>query len=83
MISPVYIPVGVKQTLTIPTIDADNDIVRCRWSQGVNECGSVCPPSTLPTGTNLTSNCTLIIKGATAGDWYAVTLEVSSIGFKI
>ncbi|CAM6001833.1 unnamed protein product [Sphagnum balticum] len=47
MISPVYIPVGVQQTILIPTIDADNDNIRCRFASGSNECGTVCPPASL------------------------------------
>jgi hypothetical protein len=81
MISPVYIPVGVKQTISIPTIDADNDNVRCRFASGANECGSVCPPSSLPSGTTVSNNCTLTITGAVAGDWYAVAVEVIHIDF--
>ena len=28
--------------IRIPVTDPDNDIVRCRWAVGVDECGSVC-----------------------------------------
>ena len=76
MISPVYIPVGIQQTITIPTIDEDNDNVRCRFASGTTECGSVCPPSSLPTGTSISSDCKLTITGAAAGDWYAVAIQV-------
>ena len=76
MISPIYIPVGVQQTISIPTIDEDNDNVRCRFANGTNECADVCPPGSLPTGTSISSNCTLTITGAAAGDWYAVALQV-------
>ena len=79
IISPIYIPVGIQQTILIPTIDADNDQVRCRFANGTNECGSVCPPASLPSGTMLFSNCTLIITGANVNDWYAVAIEVSTI----
>jgi hypothetical protein len=76
MISPVYIPVGIQEKISIPTIDANNDNVRCRFANGTNECGAVCPPSALPTGTAISSNCTLTITGTKAGDWYAVALQV-------
>lgn len=77
MFSPISIPVGVQQALVIPTIDADNDQVRCRFGNSTNECSSVCPPSSLPNNTVIiSSNCTLLITGANVGDWYAVTLIV-------
>ena len=82
IISPIYIPVGIPQIISIPTIDNDNDEVRCRFAQGANECGAVCPPSSLPNGTMIYSNCTLHITGAKVGDWYAVTLTVSIIETK-
>lgn len=75
MISPIYIPVGVAQQISIPTIDADNDNVRCRFANGSKECSSVCPPSSLPSGTTISSSCTLTITGANAGDWYAVAIQ--------
>lgn len=76
MISPIYIPVGIQQTISIPTIDADNDNVRCRFASGTNECGTVCPPASLPSGTTISNDCVLSITGANAGDWYAATIEV-------
>lgn len=79
IISPIYIPVGIPQSILIPTIDSDNDQVRCRFANGTNECGNACPPASLPNGTKLYSNCTLIITGAKYNDWYAITIEVSEI----
>ena len=79
IISPIYIPVGIQQVILVPTIDADNDQVRCRFANGTNECGIPCPPASLPNGTTLFSNCTLLITGAKVNDWYAVTIEVSTI----
>lgn len=76
MISPIYIPAGVQQTISIPTIDADDDDVRCRFASGTNECGTVCPPASLPSGTSISTDCVLTITGATAGDWYAVAIQV-------
>ncbi len=80
MISPIYIPVGKRTALVIPTIDGDNDIVRCRFANTTTECGGVCPPSSLPNNTVIiSSNCTLLITGANVGDWYAVALQVQSL----
>jgi hypothetical protein len=79
IISPIYIPVHIQQSIFIPTIDADNDPVRCRFANGTNECGQVCPPASLPSGTMILSNCTLIITGANVNDWYAVAIEVSEM----
>ncbi|KAK7074162.1 hypothetical protein SK128_012723 [Halocaridina rubra] len=33
---------GCNHTIAIPVTDPDNDIVRCRWASGYNECGTVC-----------------------------------------
>ncbi len=77
IISPIYIPVGIQQAIFIPTIDADNDQVRCRFAlNGSNECADVCPPASLPNGTVILSNCTLFITGTNVGDWYAVAIMV-------
>jgi len=76
IISPIYIPVGIQQTIFIPTIDADNDQVRCRFAVGADECAGVCPPGSLPNGTTILSNCTLFITGTNVGDWYAVATMV-------
>ena len=77
IISPIYVLVGIQHAVVIPTIDADNDLVRCRFASGLAECGSICPPSSLPSGTTILPNCTLLITGTTVGDWYAVAIEVS------
>jgi hypothetical protein len=77
MISPVDICVGIPTVLVIPTIDSDNDAVRCRFANSTDECAAVCPPASLPNNTVLiSSNCTLLITGANVGDWYAVALQV-------
>jgi hypothetical protein len=77
MISPIYIPVGILQAIYIPTIDTDdNDEVRCRFAGDADECGDVCYPASLPNGTELLSNCTLLITGEKEGDWYGVTIMV-------
>jgi hypothetical protein len=76
IISPIYIPVGIQESIFIPTIDADNDQVRCRFANGPGECADVCPPTSLPNGTILFSNCTLLITGVNVTDWYAVVIMV-------
>jgi uncharacterized protein with PQ loop repeat len=81
MISPIYIPVGVQQTISIPTIDANNDNVRCRFASGTSECGNVCPPASLPNGTSISSDCNLTITGANVDDWYSVAIEVFQMNF--
>lgn len=79
--SPVYVSVNSYSETSIPVFDADNDSIRCRWantSAGVNECGDVCPPNSIPSGTTLFSDCNMVIAGSsTVGDWYAFTIMVS------
>ncbi|CAF4772587.1 unnamed protein product [Rotaria sp. Silwood1] len=79
MMSPIEIPVNQPTVITIPVADADGDPTRCRWStssNGVDECGGVCPPSSLPSGTVIYPNCTIIITGRTVDSWFAVTIMV-------
>jgi len=76
MISPIFIPEGIRQTIIIPTIDADNDQVRCRFANGSDECASVCYPNSLPNGTTISSDCILSITGSNVSDWYAVAIVV-------
>jgi hypothetical protein len=80
MMSPIYIPVNQSTVINVPVADADGDTLRCRWStntNGVDECGGVCPPSSLPPNTVIYPNCTIIITGQNIGDWFGVTLMVS------
>jgi len=84
VMSPINIPVNQPTVINVPIADADGDPLRCRWStasNGVNECGDVCPPSSLPPGTVIYPNCTIIITGPNVTDWFAVTLMVSKISF--
>ena len=37
----IYVQEGCNNTITIAVNDPDDDIVRCRWAQGV-ECGGIC-----------------------------------------
>ncbi|CAF2463360.1 unnamed protein product [Rotaria sp. Silwood2] len=62
--SPIQIPVNQPTVITVPVADADGDPTRCRWStssNGIDECGGVCPPSSLPSGAIIYPNCTIII----------------------
>ena len=79
MMSPINIPQNQPLAIHVPVADADGDTTRCRWStslNGVNECGGVCPPGSLPPNTVIHPNCTIIITGQNLGDWFAVTLMV-------
>ncbi|CAF1523943.1 unnamed protein product, partial [Adineta steineri] len=75
-ISYISIPVNVQQTIQIPVLDADNDVVRCRFSNGTNECLNTCPPGSLPPGTTLSSSCILTITGITVTDYYLIAIQV-------
>lgn len=75
-ISFISIPVNVQQTIRIPVLDADNDVLRCRFANGTNECVNTCPPISLPTGTSLSSSCLLTITGPTANVYYLVAAQV-------
>ncbi|CAF3964644.1 unnamed protein product [Didymodactylos carnosus] len=74
MVSPIFIPVNTTYYIAIPTIDADNDYVKCRFASGT-ECADVCPPASLPAGTTILPNCTLIITGTHAGDYFVAALQ--------
>lgn len=78
--SPIYVEANGYAELTIPVFDAENDVIRCRWantSGGVDECGDVCPPNSIPSGTSLYSECNMVIAGpGTIGEWYAFTIMV-------
>jgi hypothetical protein len=79
MMSPINIPQNQPLAIHVPVADADGDTTRCRWStssNGVDECGGVCPPGSLPPNTVILPNCTIIITGQNIGDWFAVTLMV-------
>lgn len=77
--SPINIPVNQPTVINIPTGDADGDPLRCRWStksNGVDECGDICPPGSLPSGTVIYPNCTIIITGPIVNQWFAIALMV-------
>ena len=63
VMSPIYVPSNKTIAIHVPVADADGDTLRCRWannSNGVEECGSVCPPGSLPPNTVIYPNCTII-----------------------
>lgn len=79
LISPINIVRNQATVIQIPVGDTDGDDLRCRWSRassGVDECGQVCPPGSLPIGTVLFPNCTMIITGQSILDWFAITVMV-------
>ncbi|CAF2778603.1 unnamed protein product [Rotaria sp. Silwood2] len=79
MMSPILIPVNQLTIINVPVADADGDIIHCRWSttsNGVDECGGVCPPSSLPSNMTIYPNCTILIIDQTVGNWFAVALMV-------
>ncbi|CAF3693657.1 unnamed protein product [Rotaria sp. Silwood1] len=79
MMSPILIPVNQTTVINVPVVDDDGDIIRCRWSttaNGVDECGGVCPPGSLPSNTIIYPNCTILIIGQIVGNWFAVALMV-------
>ncbi|CAF1399958.1 unnamed protein product [Didymodactylos carnosus] len=82
MLSPQHIQQNVLTTIVIPTFDSDNDVVRCRWankSLNGDECANVCPPTVLPAGTILSSNCTLYIKGTTSPALYVAAVMATVV----
>ncbi|CAF4971039.1 unnamed protein product, partial [Rotaria sp. Silwood1] len=79
MMSPIEIPVNRPTAVTVPVGDADGDTTRCRWStssNGIDECGGVCPPHSLPPNAIIYPNCTIIITGQTVDNWFAVAIMV-------
>jgi hypothetical protein len=78
VISPIEILLNTPQQITIPVIDADNDILRCRWAKKtpIDECMDVCPPASLPPGVSLSTNCTLDITGTVNNSWYVAAIMV-------
>lgn len=80
IMSPIYIPLNETKVIHIPVSDADGDVLRCRWatsSNGVDECGGICPPGSLPSGTVLYPNCTVVITGQIVGSWYVIPIMVN------
>jgi hypothetical protein len=79
VMSPIYITQGQPTVIHVPVADADGDVLRCRWARstsGVDECGGICPPGSLPSGTIIYPNCTIIITGPSVGNWFSLALMV-------
>ena len=76
-IFPVFrVRLGMSSTITIPVSDADNDVVRCRWSDSTKgECGGICG---IPPGATLDQNkCEIFFNAATSTPgWYALSLSI-------
>jgi len=82
VISPINIEFNKTTIITISVSDPDGDILRCRWASksrsADDECNSICPPTSLPAGTNISSDdCTIEIKGTILNSRYAVAIMVS------
>ncbi|CAF2636912.1 unnamed protein product [Rotaria sp. Silwood2] len=68
VMSPINIPQYQPTAIHTPVGDDDGDTLRGRWSSGTTECGDVCPPGSLPSGTLIFPNCTIIITGTNVDD---------------
>jgi hypothetical protein len=73
------IPVGIYQELNIPVMDADSDIIRCRWASG-NECGDSC--SRPPNVTLDETNCILKFNLPSTIGFYALRLQIEDFESK-
>uniref|UniRef100_K1QML7 Fibropellin-3 n=1 Tax=Magallana gigas TaxID=29159 RepID=K1QML7_MAGGI len=70
----VEVQYGCHIAIQIPVADANDDIVRCRWSKG-SECVSVC--SSLPSATLDEETCTIFFPSThTVNGMYAVAITV-------
>nr|XP_022296130.1 integrin beta-like protein C isoform X1 [Crassostrea virginica] len=72
---PVYrVPYGCQSEIVIPVVDADDDVVKCRWSTG-SECVSIC--GALPNATIDSNTCTIRLSAThTAEGTFAVAVTV-------
>jgi hypothetical protein len=73
------IPAGVYQELKIPVMDADGDVMRCRWASG-NECGFSC--SMPPNVTLDETNCILKFNLPSTLGFYALRLQIEDFESK-
>lgn len=76
VISPYGIPFNRTTEIPIPTMDIDNDDIRCRWSNSTLECGDVCFPRTIPATTTLSRDCKVTITGTSLTGWYCASIQV-------
>ncbi|KAK3599693.1 hypothetical protein CHS0354_037164 [Potamilus streckersoni] len=61
-------------TINLLVSDPDNDVVRCRWSVGSEECGGIC--SSFPGATMNEENCTITYQANNNVGYYGVTVQV-------
>ena len=66
------------QTTTIDTPGTLRSTLSYSTRQPIDECGGICHPSSVPSGTVL-SNCTLTLKGLRPKTWYAVAIQVKDL----
>ncbi|XP_038062575.1 uncharacterized protein LOC119733066 [Patiria miniata] len=69
----VRIQQGCKDTLRIPVVDPDGDVVKCRWPSSSAEGGSVTP---MKNAILDQSNCVLSINAIDDSGWYAIALII-------
>ncbi|CAF1242503.1 unnamed protein product [Adineta steineri] len=79
IISPIRVPVNSVIRIPIPTIDADNDFIRCRFANKTStfdECGGVC--QTVSSATLDHDDCVLTFNstGTKVGEYYAMALMI-------
>ncbi|CAF1245134.1 unnamed protein product, partial [Rotaria sordida] len=67
-----YCPHG---TTTVETPGTVPTTISYPNRQPIDECGGICYPSSVPSGTTL-SNCTLSFKGMVPDRWYAIAIQV-------
>ncbi|CAF4179147.1 unnamed protein product, partial [Adineta steineri] len=75
----IRVPVNSSIRITIPTIDADNDFIRCRWANktsSFDECFSVCQPVSSATLDHDDCVLTFNSTGTKVGEYYAIALMI-------
>lgn len=65
-------------TSTIDTPGTLRSTLSYSTRQPIDECGGICHPSSVPSGTDL-SNCTITLKGLRPRTWYAVAIQVKDL----
>jgi hypothetical protein len=65
----------VVTTTTVETPGTIPSTLSYPHRQAIDECGGICYPGSLPSGTVL-SNCTISFTGLTSGVWYAAAIQV-------
>ena len=77
LVSPIVLVANNQpQIIELSVIDADFDIVQCRFANTTAECGTTCAFNSLPSNTTISSNCTLTIRHYQSDVWYAVSIQV-------